>query len=421
MLLRGAEPLRSGAFRRYLAIATIISICLWTYQTSLTWTLLQQTGSAATVSLLQTLMTLPLPLAMIPAGLLIDRLGPRRMMFVGIAGYVVSVGVTGLLALSGVLPVEIALGFALWLGAFDALYVVAGPVYLGRSVPPEQMPAAIGLNLLNVGLGRILGGPLGGLLVGSFGPSAALLPAAGGLIGALLLVRTLPPVEGAGVAVRWLPSDLLAAFGFVRRTRAAATLIALGSVSALSIAAYVVLLPVIARDLLNVGSAQLGLLTASGGVGALCAAASIDALGRRLRRGRTVVLAICTAALLVIALGATRTLPLTALVVGLLAGAMGTFSATTNLLLQVLSPPSMRGRVVALYGFVYYGLQPIGLVGAGIAADRFGVAAVLTALPIAALIAIGVIVALDRGVLRLDVDPLPRADAAPRPNEAPAA
>jgi predicted MFS family arabinose efflux permease len=78
------------------------------------------------------------------------------------------------------------LGLAFCAGsAFDALNVVALAVFVGRSVPPEVMPAAIGLSTLSAGLGRIAGGPLGGLVVGTFGPSAALIPAAVALVFAL--------------------------------------------------------------------------------------------------------------------------------------------------------------------------------------------------------------------------------------------
>jgi hypothetical protein len=50
----GTAPLRSPAFRRWLVAATLVNVCLWTYLTGLTWTILARTDSAATVSLIQT-------------------------------------------------------------------------------------------------------------------------------------------------------------------------------------------------------------------------------------------------------------------------------------------------------------------------------------------------------------------------------
>ena len=238
-ILAGAEPLRSPTFRRYLAISTTIALCLWTYQTSLTWTLLEATDSSAAVSLLQTLMTIPLPLALLPAGLLTDRFGARPMLVLAIGGYVLAVGGTGLLALGGVLTVPLALGFAFLLGIFDALNVVAGPVFVGRSVPPAQMGAAIGFATIGNGIGRIVGGPLGGATVGVFGPAGALLPAAAGLLFALLLGDDAAEARPTESAVRWRPGDLLAAFGWARRTPAVIALVALGASVALFMSGFV--------------------------------------------------------------------------------------------------------------------------------------------------------------------------------------
>src|SRR5439155_5723992 len=105
-------PLSSPAFRRYLVAASLVNLCLWAYQTSMTWTILDRTGSAGTVSLQQTLMTVPIPLAMLPAGLLTDRFGSRPMMITAYLGYLGCVGLTGLLTLGGAFPIQATLGLA---------------------------------------------------------------------------------------------------------------------------------------------------------------------------------------------------------------------------------------------------------------------------------------------------------------------
>src|SRR6201987_3045858 len=96
-------------------------------------------------------------------------------------------GLTGPLAISGTLVIPVVLAVAFVLGWFDGLNLVAAPVYGG---------AAVG-----GGFGRLGGGPLGGLLVGAFGASAALLPAAGVLAIATIVVVTLPAVASSASAV----------------------------------------------------------------------------------------------------------------------------------------------------------------------------------------------------------------------------
>ena len=72
-------------------------------------------------------MTVPLPLVMLPAGLLTDRFGSRSVMRVAYAGYATCVALTGALLLGDALPVVAVLGLAFALGCFDALNVVASP------------------------------------------------------------------------------------------------------------------------------------------------------------------------------------------------------------------------------------------------------------------------------------------------------
>jgi MFS family permease len=394
----GTAPLRSPAFRRWLAAATLVNICLWTYLTGLTWTMLARTDSAATVSLIQTLMTLPLPLVMLPAGLLTDRFGSRPMMTAAYIGYASCVGLSGVLVLGTAVPVPAVLALAFALGCFDALNVVATPVFVGRSVPPEQMGAAIGLSTLSAGFGRIAGGPLGGLIVGAVGPSAALLPAAGVLLLALVVVRTLPRVAAGQSAVRWRYGDLTAAFGWARTSALTRLLLVLGATMALLVSGYVALLPVAIRQLVGGGAPQLGLGIAAGGVGVIVASFFIDPIGRRLGRVRTALLGLTSAAVLLGALSWSHAFGLTALLIGLLSAAVATFSATTNLLLQSSAPGALRGRVLALYGLVFYTLQPIGIVTAGILADRLNVGQVLLGMSGATLVALAAVVVLNRPV-----------------------
>jgi MFS family permease len=262
------------------------------------------------------------------------------------------------------------------------------------------MGAASGLSTLSAGFGRIAGGPLGGALVGTFGASGALLPAAAVLLLALVVVTSLPTVAGGQSAVRWRFGDLTAAFTWARGTPLARLLVLLGATMALSVSGYVVLLPTATRQLVGAGAPELGLLTAAGGLGVIVAAFFIDAIGRRVGRVRTAMLGLSAAALLLAVLAGSRTFVLTALVVGLISASSATFSATTSLLLQSSAPGALRGRVVALYGLVFYTLQPIGIVSVGVLTDRLGVAEVLLAMSATTAAAITLIVLMNRSVWR---------------------
>ena len=80
-------------------------------------------------------------------------------------------------------------------------------------------------------------------------------------------------------------ANLLDGIRYVRAERTIALLVLLAAIPALFILNYLVLMPVFARDILEIGAPGLGLLTASLGVGALTGALVV-AVTRPARRQR---------------------------------------------------------------------------------------------------------------------------------------
>ena len=409
------EPFRVPAYRRYLLAATITSISLWTYTTSLSWTVLEDTGSAAIVALISMLMTLPLPFASIPGGMLTDRLGPRGPVLLALLLEAACVALTGLLAATGQLTVPLVLLIAFVFGTADGLQAVPSQVLVGRIVPPHAMASAIGLSMLTIGVGRIVGGTVGGALVDALGAQAAMLPAAVGVIAAAVTIRSLPRTPGMGGGARLSRDDLREGLRWFRTTPGARALMLLGGVSALFVWPYLGLLAVVVRDQLGGSAADLGLLTASGGVGAILAALTMGPVGRRIGRGRQLVLVMVAGGALQAALGLSQLLLPTLVVGTLLAMMTVTHTATSNLVIQAVAPVMMRGRALANYSFVFFGGLPIGYLLGGLGADAIGVGPLLVTLGVATILGTGLIALLDPRLLRLDVMPLLPDQPAPRP------
>jgi predicted MFS family arabinose efflux permease len=322
---------------------------------------------------------------------------------------------TGALAASGTLTVPLALLLVLLFGISDGLYVVPSQVAVGRIVPPHAMAAAIGTSMLSIGLGRILGGPVGGALVAGLGPAGAMLPGGVGVILAALTIRTLPRVEGTGGGARLRRRDLSDGIDLLRHTAGAWSMLIMGAIAALFLWPYTGMLAVVVRELLEGTPEDLGLLTAAGGVGAILAAVSMGAVGRRIGRGRQLVAVMAIAGGSLVLLGVSHALLLTLVASTVAATMTVTHNATSTLLVQAIVPVAMRGRALALYGFVFFGGLPLGFLGAGLAADAFGVGPVLVALGIGTAAGALLLAAADRQLLRLDVGALP-ADAGRPPD-----
>jgi hypothetical protein len=135
---------------------------------------------------------------------------------------------------------------------------------------------------------------------------------------------------------------------------------------------YLVLLPVYARDVLGIGAAGLGLLSAAIGIGALVGAISLAVLRPGGGSGRIMLTGLAVASVALVVFATSRSVPLSVAALAVLGACQVAYYATTNTLIQILVPGRLRGRVVSLFILTSWGLIPIGNLAAGAIAERFG-------------------------------------------------
>ena len=141
---------------------------------------------------------------------------------------------------------------------------------------------------------------------------------------------------------------------------------------------FYVLLPVIARDVLGLGSVGFGWMVSAAAFGAVVAALGLATLGRSLPKGRVITIAAPTFGVCVSLLGLARSFPLLLLLLMLTGFFQVVHTATTNTLLQSLARDDFRGRVMSVYSLAFLGLMPVGLLLAGMVAERWSPAAWLS-------------------------------------------
>jgi MFS family permease len=166
--------------------------------------------------------------------------------------------------------------------------------------------------------------------------------------------------------------NLLDGLRYVRGNRTIALLLLLAAVPALCILSYIVLLPVYARDILDIGATGLGMLSAAIGVGALTGALGLAVLRPSGAGGRLLLVGLASAAVALIVFAVSTTVVVSLVALAVLGASQVAYYATTNTLIQVLVPARLRGRVLSLYILLALGLLPLGNLAAGIVAERFG-------------------------------------------------
>ena len=313
---------------------------------------------------------LPLLLLALPAGHLADRVPRRNLLAVMMS---LNVGV-----LAGLLVVTVAGAGTVWpffllafvQGIGSAIGAPAGRALTPSLVPQEILVSALAQRSMVLGLSAVIAPAVGGILfaiqpelVYSISIGLALVA-----LGCALGLRSgrVPAAEGAlGL------DEVLAGVRLIRRTN-----VLLGAISldlfAVLLGGAVALLPVFAKDILEVGPTGLGLLRAAPAVGALVGAAFIARYPIRRHAGPTLFVVVAGFGLCMVAFGLSRQLWLSMLALALGAGLDMVSVVLRQTILPLVTPDELRGRVNAVEMVFISGSNELGAFESGVAAALIG-------------------------------------------------
>ena len=308
------------------------------------------------------------------SGVVADALDRRKLMLLTQSGMAVAAGLLAAFAFTGLRslwPVYLlaALTSAFW--SFDG---PARQSLVPNLVPREHLPNAIGLNTIVFQTASVLGPALGGLVIGELGVGWAYALNAlsfGFVIAALLMMRDVPRRAQGGkgeISLRAAAEGLRFVFEnpLIRSTM-------LLDFFATFFASATALLPIFAQDILNVGARGYGLLSAAPSVGALITSVALVPLIDRIdRRGATMLWAVVGYGLATAVFGVSRGFWLTFLCLAL-TGATDTVSMVIrNVIRQLNTPDSMRGRMTSVNMIFFTGGPQLGEAEAGLVAHAWG-------------------------------------------------
>ena len=251
-------------------------------------------------------------------------------------------------------------------------------------------------------VGYLLGAPLAGLLIASFGVGTAIwVTVAAFLTAALAVLRLRAGTPHAAARGSANTAGLREAFAYIWRDRALRALFVFPTVAVILVAPLVPLvLPVLARETFG-DPVVLGVMVATYGLGGLLGAASFGMLGGRVSRRRLFVgvFSLVPAALAGIALSPSIALTLAILLtLGAGVGSLVPLMATVR---QERAPVHLLPRVVGLSTASIPVTGPVGVLASGLLIDQVGLRQTLLVATVAALVILASVLA-DRGVTMFD-------------------
>jgi MFS family permease len=122
---------------------------------------------------------------------------------------------------------------------------------------------------------------------------------------------------------------------------------------------HLVMMPVMARDVLNVGATGLGYLSAASGIGSTLSTLTVAGLGDFKSKGALLTGTALCAGISLVFFAFSPWLAVSLVMVALAGGSLMAYDVTMGTMLQLISQDEMRGRVMGVYGLTF-GFTPVG-------------------------------------------------------------
>jgi MFS family permease len=358
----GAETFASLSvrnYRLYFSGQAISGAGTWMQVVAQSWLVLQLTHSGTLLGAVVAVQLLPVLLLSPYAGVIVDRVNKRRMLF----GAQITSGALsltlGLLTITGAVTLWMVFVLAAGLGLVRAFVAPGQQSFASELVGRDLLRNAVSLNNVMLNAARAVGPALAGILIASVGVGICFLVNAASFVAVLLALwmmdagalATAPPVERAKGQVR---EGLRYARG---EAELFVPLLMMALVGTLAYE-FQVVLPLMASGPLHGGASAYGFMTSAMGAGAVVGGLVI---ARRMKvglRSLTLLALVFSATITAVALAPSLPFALAALLV--MGAASTSFLSTSASSLQLASRPSFRGRVMSLWSLAFLGSTPIG-------------------------------------------------------------
>lgn len=345
---------------------------------ALPWLVLKMTGDTTVLGTVLALISVPRGLFILVGGAMVDRYSPKQVLMITKFINFALLGLLSALVLSGSLALWMVYALALGIGLATAFSIPSGTSMAPQVVPPHQLQAANSINLGLRQLTMFLGPLLAGLLIALFGDGSTSMANATG-IGLAFGIDALSFALSA-----WTQANVQVLSGAGRPAPAVAPQAVLSSVAQglrhfwqdrelrtgflywAALAVFImgpihIGIPVLVSSMPGLGAAALGVMLGAHGAGTLTGMVASGMLPRvRVGTlGLTILAVDAVVGLLFMPLGQITALwqgAVLMLAIGLLGGFMQVSVFTW---IQQRVPPTLLGRAMSLFMFIFMGLAPM--------------------------------------------------------------
>ena len=361
---------RHSSYTRYFFSRFLTSFGAQVVSVSVAWQMYDETRNPALLGWIGLVQFLPALLLVVVTGNAADRLGRRLVMGCGALVMMSCAASILMLVLAGNFNPMLVLAILTLFGTARAFYGPAATSLAVNLVPREDFPNAVSWITSSWQMATIGGPVIGSLLYGlapeaAYGTATCLFIVAATLIFSIRKPNQIVSREPPTLA------SILGGFSYIWNNK-----VVLGAVSldlfAVLLGGAVALMPIYARDILQVGELGLGLLRAAPGIGAIIAIALITAVPIRDHAGWILLAAVAMFGLATAVFGAS-TLAWVSILALMCVGGFDMVSVyVREIILQLWTPDAVRGRVNAVNSIFVGASNELGETRAGFMAAVAG-------------------------------------------------
>ena len=362
--------LRSRSFGIFAAGNLVSQAGEWMTLVALNWAVLEFTGSALYLGLINACRMVPAFLLSVPAGVLADRSDRRKLL---------------ILLQAGVMPSTFCVGYLLaaespfWLLAVvvtlrSVLMAMVIPVrnsLIPNLVPESQVASAVAVDSGVRNLSRIVGPAIAGTLLAVMEVADVFWISGFSIVAVLLSLLVVRPESNRDAVSSNMKADLQEAAVYVKNSPTIQSLLILAVVPMVFAFPYTAMMPLFAEDLLQLGPEGLGILLSVAAAGALVGSAWLSLDSGTQEAGKWLVRSTIGFGLFLLLFMFAQTLLTAAVMLFLVGLASSTYRTMSRVTLQTRVPDRLRGRIMSI-ALMDRGLMPLGAILIGAVAEWAG-------------------------------------------------
>jgi len=356
------RALKSRPFRRFFAGQVVSASGTFLQQTAIGWLVLRLTGSATSLGLVLAAGGVPSLLLGPWGGAVADRVDLRKLLIATQTIFGVLAAVLWILAAQGLASVAVIVTINVIGGFVQIVDSPARQAFVSRLVAPADLASAVSLNGVVVNTARVVGPAVAGALIVTVGTTPCFAVNAVSYVAVVVALLTVHPLAAAGHSAR-LKGAVRDGLRYARsRQQLWLPLVMMALVGLLAFN-FAVILPVMASRTFHGSGGTYGLMSTALSVGSIAGSLGVGLIHHP-RRQYLAFAALAFGASLALTAAAPN-VPLVCAALVITGAAAFSFVTLCSTTLQLHSTTTYRGRIMALWVFVYIGTTPIGSVLTG--------------------------------------------------------